>query len=247
MGAWGIKALESDEGLDVLDILENEYVPEHPVMDLGEIFAKIGLDKQNWDFHRTVENHDLDEYDAPSRRIRITATPDEHDAMNKALADFVRDPLAYDLHELVPDEDMLVMAEDCESIRRELYESGGRSCDFHVKAEDMKELLTDWAGADGCIATNRIMVEGHRVGYCYREEPDGDWDSGWRFTAGDESDAYMDDPHNSGIYKLNTVCNDDPDIIPLLTAPMALHLSVTKTAYSRAWMDRSRKLRRKLK
>ena len=37
MGAWGIKALERDEGLDVLDILKNEYVPEHPVMDLGEI------------------------------------------------------------------------------------------------------------------------------------------------------------------------------------------------------------------
>ena len=37
MGAWGIKALERDEGLDVLDILKNEYVPEHPVMDLGEM------------------------------------------------------------------------------------------------------------------------------------------------------------------------------------------------------------------
>ena len=37
MGAWGVKALESDEGLDVLDILKNEYVPEHPVLDLGEI------------------------------------------------------------------------------------------------------------------------------------------------------------------------------------------------------------------
>lgn len=37
MGSWGIKALESDEGLDVLDILENEYVPGHPVLDLGEI------------------------------------------------------------------------------------------------------------------------------------------------------------------------------------------------------------------
>ena len=33
MGAWGIKALERDEGMDVLDILKNEYVPEHPVMD----------------------------------------------------------------------------------------------------------------------------------------------------------------------------------------------------------------------
>ena len=28
MGAWGVKALESDEGLDVLNILENEYVLE---------------------------------------------------------------------------------------------------------------------------------------------------------------------------------------------------------------------------
>ncbi len=36
-GSMGIKALERDEGLDVLDILKNEYVPEHPVMDLGEM------------------------------------------------------------------------------------------------------------------------------------------------------------------------------------------------------------------
>ena len=62
-------------------------------------------------------------------------------------------------------------------------------------------------------------MEGCKVGYCYREEPDGDWDSGWRFTAGDESDEYMDDPNNAGIYGLNTICNDDPDIIPLLHTP----------------------------
>ena len=55
--------------------------------------------------------------------------------------------------------------------------------------------------------------------YCYRENPDGGWDSGWRFTAGDESEAYMDDPNNAGIYKLNTICNDDPDIISLLNTP----------------------------
>ena len=62
-------------------------------------------------------------------------------------------------------------------------------------------------------------MEGYKVGYCYREKPDGDWDSGWRFTAGDESEEYMDDPNNAGIYKLNTICNDDPDIIPLLNTP----------------------------
>ena len=88
-----------------------------------------------------------------------------------------------------------------------------------MKAEDVKHLLPDWEGADGCIATNRITVEGRKVGYCYREIPDGNWDSGWRFTAGDESDEYMDDPNNAGIYKLNTICNDDPDIIPLLHTP----------------------------
>ena len=27
------------------------------------------------------------------------------------------------------------------------------------------------------------------------------------------------DPNNSAIYKLNTICNDDPDIIPLLNTP----------------------------
>ena len=45
MGAWGIKALERDDGLDVLDILKNEYVPEHLVMDLGEISRLMSQSK----------------------------------------------------------------------------------------------------------------------------------------------------------------------------------------------------------
>ena len=90
--------------------------------------------------------------------------------------------------------------------------SAGRNRNYHVKAED-EESASRLEGADGCIATNRITVEGCKVGYCYREEPDGGWDSGWRFTAGDESDDYMDDPNNAGLYKLNTICNDDSDII----------------------------------
>ena len=59
MGAWGIKALERDEGLDVLDILKNEYVPEHPVMDLGEMIelmkeeVMLGSDFSQIDFSLT--------------------------------------------------------------------------------------------------------------------------------------------------------------------------------------------------
>ena len=251
---WGNFIGGSDDSLNLVAFLEDQKKEEIP---LSEIFAKIGLDKQNWDFHQTVEYlefthsngveidfhfaidvvtdlaaillecsvsggvnlHDLDEYNTPSHRIRVTATAEEHDAMDKALADFAQAPLSYDLHDLMSDEEIEEMAHQVAALRKELYESAGRNRSYHVKAEDMKNLLPDWAGADGCIATNRITVEGCKVGYCYREEPDGGWDSGWRFTAGDESEAYMDDPNNAGIYKLNTICNDDPDIIPLLNTP----------------------------
>ena len=251
---WGNFIGGSDDSLNLVTFLKDQKKEEIP---LSEIFSKIGLDKQNWDFRQTVEYlefthsdgvemdfhfaidvvtdlaaillecsvsgsvnlQDLDEYNTPARRIRITATPEEHDAMNKALADFVHAPLEYDLSEMMDNEEIQEMARDVEALRKELYEAAGRNRDYYVKAEDMKNLLPDWEGADGCIATNRITMEGYKVGYCYRENPDGGWDSGWRFTAGDESEAYMDDPNNAGIYKLNTICNDDPDIISLLNTP----------------------------
>ena len=143
----------------------------------------------------SVNLQDLDEYNTSSRRIRITATPEEHDAMDKALADFVHAPLEYDISEMMGEDEITDMASQVEMLRKELYEASGRNRNYHVKAEDVKDLLPDWKGADGCIATNRITVEGCKVGYCYREEPDGGWDSGWRFPAGDESDEYMDDPN----------------------------------------------------
>lgn len=97
-----------------------------------------------------------------------------------------------------------------------------RQKQYAIKAEDMRQLLPEWLGPEGCLATDRITVDGMPVGYCYREEPEEscrDWDSGWRFTAGDESDEYINDPENSGIYALNTVCNYDMEIIPLLRSP----------------------------
>ena len=60
----------------------------------------------------SVNLQDLDEYNTPARRIRITATPEEHDAMNKALADFAQNPLEYDLSEMMDDEEIQEMARD---------------------------------------------------------------------------------------------------------------------------------------
>ena len=90
---------------------------------------------------------------------------------------------------------------------------------WSVKKEEMKELF-HWDEAEGCLATDRIMVDGEKVGYMYREKPDYSGDSGWRFTAGDEDDEYMNNPGNSGIFTLNTVANNDMDIIPFLAAPI---------------------------
>src|SRR5262245_11724567 len=74
-------------------------------------------------------------------------------------------------------------------------------------------------GLGACIATDLITVDGMPVRFMYREKPDNDLDSGWRFFAGSETDEYVENPENSGIYDVNTVANHDPDIIPHLEAP----------------------------
>ncbi len=70
-----------------------------------------------------VNLHDLDEYDTPDFVVRITATPEERELMNRTLRHFATDPLSYDLSELVPEGDMREMAEICERLRRELEQS----------------------------------------------------------------------------------------------------------------------------
>lgn len=45
-----------------------------------------------------------------------------------------------------------------------------RAKKYLIAANEIKLLLTDWDGADGCIATDRITVDGLPVGYMYREK-----------------------------------------------------------------------------
>jgi hypothetical protein len=74
-------------------------------------------------------------------------------------------------------------------------------------------------GHGSCMATDLITVHGNRVGYMYRQKPDNEIDSGWRFFAGSESQDYVDDPANWEIYDVNTLANYDPGIIPFLDSP----------------------------
>ena len=86
---------------------------------------------------------------------------------------------------------------------------------FAISAEQIQALAE---GYGGCLATDMITVENRGVGYMYREQPDFDEDSGWRFFSGHESQEFTDNPDNISIYDVNTVANYDSDIIPLLDA-----------------------------
>jgi len=74
-------------------------------------------------------------------------------------------------------------------------------------------------GRGSCIASDMILVDGQPVRYMYREAPDSEQDSGWRFFSGRESQEYSDDPSNFALYDVNTIANYDRAIVPLLDAP----------------------------
>ncbi len=64
----------------------------------------------------------LEDFDADGGELCITATSNEHQLMNQALADFVASPSDYDLSEMMDEEEMQEMASLCEEMRQELYE-----------------------------------------------------------------------------------------------------------------------------
>lgn len=71
-----------------------------------------------------------------------------------------------------------------------------------------------------CYVTNRVLYDGKPAGYLYREEPDHEDDSGWRITANDETDDYMENSENSSYVSLGAVLNQDDSFIELLVSPV---------------------------
>ncbi len=88
--------------------------------------------------------------------------------------------------------------------------------EYLLSADEIEPLAPNLGS---CYASDAITVDGLKVGYMYREEPGNEADSGWRFFSGTESQEYADDPNNFEIYDVNTICNYDASIIPLLDSP----------------------------
>lgn len=92
---------------------------------------------------------------------------------------------------------------------------------FKIKAEDIKQLV-DPMGS--CLASDKITVDGLQIGFMYREAPEEENDSGWRFLSGTETQDYIDNPNNSMMFEVNTVANYDADILPYLKSRLGTEL-----------------------
>jgi hypothetical protein len=88
---------------------------------------------------------------------------------------------------------------------------------FALPKEQFKQLVY---GYGGCIASDMITVQGLPVGFMYRQKPQNNIDSGWRFMSGFENDEYMANAKNHEVYDVNTIANYDQSIIPLLESPI---------------------------
>ena len=88
---------------------------------------------------------------------------------------------------------------------------------INTQHDDDDNLVNRYAGL--CFVTKRVLEDGAPVGYLYREEPDNGDDSGWRFTANDESDDYINDSANVALVSLGAVLSVDDRFIALLDAP----------------------------
>ena len=87
---------------------------------------------------------------------------------------------------------------------------------FKLGKEEIKHLAI---GFGACYATDMITIEGKKINFMYRENPDFENDSGWRFFSGYESEEYLNNPSNTKIYDVNSITNYDEDIIPHLKSP----------------------------
>ncbi|MBT1706422.1 DUF2185 domain-containing protein [Chryseosolibacter indicus] len=96
---------------------------------------------------------------------------------------------------------------------------------FKIDGKDIKQLIQP---IGGCMATDKITVDGELVDFMYRDTPDFKHDSGWRFLSGTESQEYADNADNWAIYDVNTIVNYDSSIVDYLDLPIGTELERIK-------------------
>ncbi|MBR4084466.1 MAG: DUF2185 domain-containing protein [Lachnospiraceae bacterium] len=88
--------------------------------------------------------------------------------------------------------------------------------------DDMRERKTLLGQV--AYVSKRIMDEGWKIGYMYRDEVVQENDSGWVFMAGNEDDEYTEDYRNIQLMSIHSVMQYDGAIWKHITAPVGTRL-----------------------
>ena len=85
------------------------------------------------------------------------------------------------------------------------------------------------------ILSKKIREEGWKIGYGERLEPTREGDSGWFFSAGNESSEYINNPKNLELWLINSVVNYDSALREFITAPY--DTAVIRTGHDKFEID----------
>ena len=69
---------------------------------------------------------------------------------------------------------------------------------------------------------SKRALEADHIGYCYREYPEINLDSGWRFLYGDEDEDYLDISSNCESVYLEEMLSINPALDVILIAPVGV-------------------------
>ena len=94
------------------------------------------------------------------------------------------------------------------------------SDDLEKADQDFESLMSRLHKARYCISSNKIRSS-QKIGYLYRVEPShGPMDSGWIMFEGSEDEEYTEDPLNSNVTDIMTMCIFSPGLVKILDAPI---------------------------
>ena len=66
------------------------------------------------------------------------------------------------------------------------------------------------------IVSDMVFQQGEGIRWMYREQPDGDEDSGWRLFSGHETQEYLDDSKNARFCVIAWLLDFDPSLLPTM-------------------------------
>jgi hypothetical protein len=69
---------------------------------------------------------------------------------------------------------------------------------------------------------SKRALEADHIGYCYRDEPETNIDSGWRFLYGDEDEDYLDNPVYTETVYPEDMLSINPALDAVLGAPVGV-------------------------